>query len=474
MEAEALLREISAFCRQTQMAESTFGRRSVNDGKFVSRLKYGGDVTTTTVEKVRSFINEQAGRPPGENRMPLSLPAGFNAALTTAHGVETAPRREIPPAEHFRFYDNRQKYLMFVNTCSEKQVVASRVAAEFEALRPRPPALRLFDAGVGDGTVLSRVLRSMHRRFTRHPFYVVGKEISLEDVRLALSHIPDRLFEHPATVVVMTNLPYAEAPWLTPADSTEAARTVWKEVALKGDTSAEFEEQITDLQSFLSENWRATVSKKSGNPLHEKPVVLVLYRDDCRFALDQVIPHRGAPRADFDLVMASQPYRARASTEFKARRVVAPLAKALAPGGRLLGIHSCGGDPALEIVQKIWPGEQPFGTRRQQLLAATRHELGKAAHNFNFISNSDAKSLFRYDMHTLPGEIDAEASSIGTSTLLAAWNAATYVAQIEDPRLDAAMADNAYLAATKEVLKASGGLWFFDESYVISRKRDVG
>ena len=48
------------------------------------------------------------------------------------------------------------------------------------------------------------------------------------------------------------------------------------------------------------------------------------------------------------------------------------------------------------------------------------------------------------------------------------------MAQIEDPRLDAAMADNAYLAATKEVLKASGGLWFFDESYVISRKRDVG
>ena len=154
--------------------------------------------------------------------------------------------------------------------------------------------------------------------------------------------------------------------------------------------------------------------------------------------------------------------------------MVAPLARALAPGGRLLGIHSCGGDPGLEIVQRIWPGEQPFATRRQQLLAATKHELGKAAHAFNFISNSDAKSLFRYDMHTLPGEIDAEATSIGTSTLLAAWNAATYVAQIEDPRLDAAMADNAYLAATKEVLKAAGGLWFFDESYVISRKRDVG
>ena len=471
VEAEALLKEITAFCRQTRMAESTFGRRSVNDGKFVARLKYGGDVTTTTVEKVREFMTELAANPSKRSRSGQPLPDGFNASLTADRGASAGP--EIPPAEHFRFYDNRQKYLMFVNTCSEKQVVASRVAAEFALLRPSPPALRLFDAGVGDGTVLARVMRSMHRRFDRHPFYIVGKEISLEDVRLALQHIPDRLFEHPATVLVMTNLPYAEAPWLMPRDSVEAARLVWKEVALKGNTSAEFEEQITGLQPFLADNWRAAVSKKTGNPIYEKPVVLVLYREDCAFTLDQVIPRRGVPKADFDLVIASQPYRARASTQFKAKRVVAPLARALAPGGRLLGIHSCGGDPGLEIIQRIWPGEQPFITRRQELLSATKQEMGKSAHNFSFMSNSDSKALFRYDMHTLPGEIDAEASSIGTSTLLAAWNAATYVAQIEDQRLDAVMGDNAYLKATREVLKANGGLWFFDESFVISRKRDL-
>ena len=52
---------------------------------------------------------------------------------------------------NFRFYDNRQKYLMFVNTCSEKWVIAQRVAKELETLTPQPPALRFFDAGVGDG-----------------------------------------------------------------------------------------------------------------------------------------------------------------------------------------------------------------------------------------------------------------------------------------------------------------------------------
>ena len=72
-------------------------------------------------------------------------------------------------------------------------------------------------------------------------------------------------------------------------------------------------------------------------------------------------------------------------------------------------------------------------------------------------------------MHTLPSEIS---ESIGTSTLFAAWNAAIYVAQVEDHRVAEAAGDSRYIDATREVLKERGGLWFFDESYVISRRRD--
>ena len=383
------------------------------------------------------------------------------------------PTDRPDPEREFRFYDNRQKYLMFVNTTSEKLVVAQRIMHEAQYLHPRPPALRLFDAGVGDGTVLTRVMRSMHSRFDKIPFYIVGKEISLEDVRLALEKMPDRFFEHPATVLVITNMNYAEAPWLQPANLNAAATMVWHEVALRGNSAAEFDEQIADLQPFLSDAWKAGVSSKTGNPVYEKPAVLVLYREDCRFLLDSVIPRRGAIRADYDLVIASQPYRARASTQFKAKRVIAPLVRSLAPGGRLLGIHSHGDDPALEIVQQVWPGEEPFHTSRHELLAATKAELGKASRLFNFTAGSDAKSIFRYDMHTLPGEIDSDNASIGTSTLFAAWNDAAYVAQIEDQRLEGAMRDDAYLKATREVLRKHGALWFNDESFVISRKREL-
>ncbi len=452
---EALLRDISDYCRDARMAESTFGRLAVNDGKLVSRLRLGGRLTTETEDRVRAFIvRSSAGADERPERAPPPLVSG-----------------ELPSdAQNFRFYDNRQKYLLFVTTCSEKWLIAKRVGLELANLHPRPPAVRVFDAGTGDGTVLARTMRSMHSRFPTMPFYIVGKEISTEDVRLALEKMPDRLYEHPATMLVMTNMSYSEAPWLTPNSVTSATSLVWHELALTGDTAHDFEEQITELQPFLVEHWRARLGRSSGNPVYEKPVVLLIYRNDHKFLLDSIRPRRGYAHADYDLVIASQPYRARASLEFKARRIVAPLAKSLAPGGRLIGIHSHGDDPGIEIIRQIWPGEDPFTTDRHAILRAAKAELGGAGRSLNFSAYADTRSLFRYDMHTLPTEIS---DTIGTSTLFAAWNAAVYVAQIEDQRLSRAIASGAYLEATKEVLRRHGGLWFWDESYVISRRRDL-
>ncbi len=465
MNAQELLQEISDYCRQTGLAESTFGRRAVNDGKLASRLRNGGRITTDTLDRIHNFMAAhppQGGRPIVIERSRETRPA-------------SPPLQPLPVAakpsdgqRNFRFFDNRQKYLLFVNTCSEKWEVANRVSEELTHIHPRPPAVRLFDAGVGDGSVLVRVMRAMHDRFTHMPFYVVGKEISLEDVRLTLQKMSDRFFEHPATVFVLTNLAYADAPWLAVKSLNAASSMVWHELPLVGNSAHRFEQQIGDLEPFLALNWKAGVSPRTGNPVYERPVVLVIYREDHRFLLDPIIPKPGGTLANYDLVIASQPYRARASLEFKATKVIAPLARSLGPGGRLIAIHSHGHDPGMEIIQKVWPEDNPFMHDRHQILKAVKQELGPAGRDLNFNAYADNRSLFRYVMHTLPSEIS---ESIGTSTLFAAWNAAIYVAQVEDERLGDVVADGRYVDATRAVLRERGGLWFLDESYVISRRR---
>jgi len=466
MSKDQLLTAVIEFCKEHKMAESTFGRKAVNDGKFVSRLRTGARVTPETFEKVKKFINSSGNVKSIEidNQNLHVLPKEDNVDDKNLFDEKSKSKKK-----NFRFFDNRQKYLLFVSTCSEKEVISKRIGMELGHIKPKPPAIRIFDAGMGDGTVLAGVMREMHHRYPTMPFYISGKEISLEDVRICLSKMSDRLFEHPASVLVFTNLFYSEAPWLKPKSMASSNSMVWKEVALQGGSSHEFAEQLNELRGFLDENWQAGHSPKTGNPIYERPTVLIIYREDHKFLLSDVIPKQDVKKADYDLVLASQPYRLRVSSEVKSRNVLLPLVRSLGRGGRIIGIHSSGDDPGHQILKEIWPNDNPFVSDRHSLLKAVKNELGSDARHYNIKANSDNRSIFKYTMHSLPSELEA---SIGTSTLFAAWNAATYVGQIDEQRLEAAMKSVDYLSITQKALKKYGGLWFNDESYTISRKND--
>src|ERR1051325_8741550 len=144
----------------------------------------------------------------------------------------------------------------------------------------------------------------------------------------SLRKMIDRFYEHPATVLVVTNMYYTEAPWLTPKQVAAATSMEWHEAPLTGSTSHEFGEQIAALEPFLAKNWQARHSPKTGNPAYDHTVALVIYRDDYRFLLENVIPRRGEGRADYDMVIASQPYRARAAAQATAEKGVVALGRA--------------------------------------------------------------------------------------------------------------------------------------------------
>src|SRR5205823_13709719 len=58
MKAQELLQQIADYCRHTGLAESTFGRRAVNDGKLTARLRNGGRITTDTLDRIHGFMAE--------------------------------------------------------------------------------------------------------------------------------------------------------------------------------------------------------------------------------------------------------------------------------------------------------------------------------------------------------------------------------------------------------------------------------
>src|SRR5271169_1498168 len=98
-----ILSQIRDFCRETRTAESTFGRRVVNDGKLVSRLRDGARITTETLDKVRSYLSV--------SRPAASAPQDAVVAAAPSGAASREPQSDVAPAG-FRFFDNRQKYLL--------------------------------------------------------------------------------------------------------------------------------------------------------------------------------------------------------------------------------------------------------------------------------------------------------------------------------------------------------------------------
>ncbi len=468
---DKFIEEIEEYCHRMQMAKSTFGLKVVNDGKLISRLKDGKGITLANVNKIQEYMLNNPPQGGMKNKIQTRDFSVANSRKTKSSPPKksSADSLNSPQQTPFRFYDNRQKYLSFINTCNEKPAIAKRAGKEFQYIHPTPPAFRLFDAGMGDATVLSDCLRDLHHRFPTVPFVIVAKEISMEDVRISLDKIIDRFCEHPATILVLTNLHYAEAPKLMPKDVASANAMNWQEIKLQGNNSHGYKDQLESLHGVLAEGWATQTSKVTGNPLFKRPSVVVMYREDHQILLDAVIPKPGLQNWQYDFIMASQPWRAKTSARFKAEKIIAPLVRTLAPGGRMLTVQSCGNDPAQEIIQQIWPDEQPFPISRHDVLKELKKILGRETRNYNIKEMSDSKSIFKYKMHTLPSEIGG--GSIGTSTLFAAWNAAIYVCQIEEERLEEVMENSAYLQATAKILNKYGGLWFNDESFVVSRAK---
>ena len=494
MNAQELLQEISDYCRQTGLAESTFGRRAVNDGKLASRLRHGGRITTETLDRIRGFMatNRNAGARPAVIARAQGPHDSTTARSPSSTAADRAADNHVPihhtdrsasvpataasgadPQRNFRFFDNRQKYLLFVNTCSREVgggATASR--SSLHNIHPRPPALRLFDAGVGDGTVLLRVMRAMHDRFPHTPFYVVGKEISLEDVRLDDAEDVGPL--HRAS----GDRAGADQPRLCrralargEVAVSAASSMVWHEVALTGSSAHQFEQQITDLVPFLDENWKAGVSPKTGNPVYERPVVLVVYREDHKFLLDPIIPKPGGTRRQLRSGhrLAALPRARLARLQGQARHRAAA---ARARTGRAADRHPF-------ARPRSRPRDHAEGLAGRESVhprPPSDHEGGEARARARR-ARPQLQRLRRQPLavplrHAHAAERDHPGISIGTSTLFAAWNAAIYVAQVEDHRVAEAAADGRYLAATSEVLQKHGALWFFDESYVISRRRE--
>ena len=364
----------------------------------------------------------------------------------------------------FRFFDSRQKYLLFVTTTNEKTVISEKITPLITSIKPKNSPLKIFDAGLGDGTLLMNVLRNCHKDFPQSPFLVLGKEVSMEDVRLTIEKLPDRFVEHPNMVFVLTNLHYNEAIKLESNNEIKQKNIKWENYSLTGNSSYEFNLQLSNLDSLLKNNWQVERNPKNGNTTYKNASVLVIYREDQKKSLSNIIPKKNDQRNYFDLIIASQPYRSRINEKLKVNYVIKPMIEALSQNGKLAIIHAYGDDPGTELVKQLWPNDNPFPNLGNEIIGYLKQNLNNEILN-NVIFHKP--EVFKYYLRSLPNEIE---NSISTSLVFSAWNNINYVAQVNEQQIQFAEKEGSCFDLLANILKKYEGLYFNDEILIIEKK----
>ena len=74
MTVARLLTRIERHCRQANIAETTFGRHAVNDGKLVKRLRAGRSITLATLRRIEAALTSAAAVGPRPRAASPALP----------------------------------------------------------------------------------------------------------------------------------------------------------------------------------------------------------------------------------------------------------------------------------------------------------------------------------------------------------------------------------------------------------------
>ena len=307
-----------------------------------------------------------------------------------------------------RFFDDRLKYLSFIQNTSEKRAISLELAPFVESMPKNRTFLRILDAGTGDGTIKSNVIKTFHKFHPYTSLLITGKEISYEDLKNTLEKMPDRFVEHPNLLVTMTNVRFSELAYIENNNKLKDKKIKIYNLVLKEDNSYDFHDQINKLNTFIKKYWGIEIDNKSRTS-YAYPCLIRIYREDHKRYLEPFLKN-DYENNNYDLVIASQAYRAASDVKTKVNNVIAPLMRLLNKDGKLLITHSCGNDTVEKIIKVVWKDKNPFPNSAKEIIEFLKNnpvdEYSKyffskpKSYTFNFKRSPDqtVSELFGHDV----------------------------------------------------------------------------
>ena len=356
-----------------------------------------------------------------------------------------------------RFYDSRLSYLSFVQNTNEKKIISKKIYPYIEKL-PKKKVTRFLDAGIGDGTITSNIIKKFHDVHPNSLLLITGKEISFEDVFNSLIKFPDRFVEHPKLAITLTNMKFAELGLLSPTNKN--LQIIKKNIVLKGKNAYEFEQQLEKLDNFINKNWGFDIDD-NGRTAYVRPCLINIYREDCKELIEKNIP-KTHMKNEYDFILASQAYRSRSLTKSKISNVIRPLACALKKNGTLMITHSAGNDSVTSILNNGFIKADLFPDNGRSIIKFINQNKSLNGNTYQF---SKPKN-YSYSFRKIPSEIVNQMSS---SSLDSKISNLFYIGQLSNDEKNLILNDQKKINKLKKLILNQDRIIFNNEIFSIKK-----
>ena len=210
--------------------------------------------------------------------------------------------------------------------------------------------IEIFDAGIGEASNFRSAIKAIHKVTPHSPVLAAAREFSAQHAVSTLEKLVYLFAANYPTVVSLTNMAFTAAPSLKAPDKS-LKEFVYQHVPLTGGAE-EIKGQILELRKFFDDHWGL-----NDRGFNAKNVVILLYHENMRAALQPVIPSQKDGVRGYHEIIAAQSVKLGQPIQEMVGNQFFPLAKSLRPGGELLVTQASPDNLGAEIIKSLWPGQ---------------------------------------------------------------------------------------------------------------------
>jgi hypothetical protein len=293
---------------------------------------------------------------------------------------------------------------------------------------------------------------------------MTGKEISYEDLKNTLEKMPDRFVEHPNLLITMTNVKFSELGLVESAKKIKNKKICEFNLILKSDNSFDFNQQISGnrISNFIKRNWGIEIDNK-GRTSYSNPCIIRIYREDNKRQLKQFL-YNDYENNNYDLIIASQAYRAASSVKVKVNNVIGPLMRLLNKSGKLLITHSLGGENVQKILKVGFKNIEAFPNEAVDIIEFLKNNpFGE-----NNIYTFSKPKNYNFQFKKAPDQTVTELFGHNTD---AKWANILYVGQIPEKDIQTLEKNTKLYNKIKKMIDKTGVIQFKNEIFAITKVR---